>query len=539
MKKSICSIVMFLVVLTENTLLAGFSSSPFHPVWDTSPLSVKPGEEATLSVTIRMPPGHFLYEDKTRLDFTLLDGIRVITINTPTAVTRIDPQTGHTAQVYVGEVVISARIHVPETMAAGERDLTALLSYQGCSEKLCLRPEETLVRWVVNVAAPGAVTAPPLQVASNPKAALPSKSLFELPKTAEDLVAKGIGWAFLLAFIGGLLTSFTPCVLPLLPITLIVIGVGHHRRRHHNFGLAVMLTLGLMVTYALMGSLAAVLGLQLGFVFQSRWFLAAVIVFFLVMSAAMFDLFHMQVPLWLRTLLMRLGGQGPLGAFLAGISMGFLAAPCVGPVMGALLGFVGLTKNVWMGFLLMCSFALGMGSVFVIVGTFYGALSHHTRKPHIARWVKRVLGVAMLLPALYYADSFVPWIDKVPFLQKAGVAWVTAEPLALDQARVLRRPVFVDFSAKWCAPCEEMNRTTFGDPRVIEKLATEWVAWKVDATFTTPELKSILDRYDVVGWPTLLFLDADGREIPKSRQVGEVLSANELLRLLDHLRTPP
>lgn len=539
MKKNMFSAVLMLVILAAGPLLAGFSSSPFQPVWDPAPLSVKPGEEAVLSVTIRMPPGHFLYEDKTSLDFTSLDGIHVVRIATPKAVTRTDPQTGHAAQVYVGEVAMTVRIRVPDAMAAGERDLTALLSYQGCSEKLCLRPEETLIRWVVNVTAPGAAAVPPQRAAPIPEASVPTRALFELPKTAEDLVANGLGWAFLLAFIGGLLTSFTPCVLPLLPITLIVIGVGHHRQRHHNFGLAVMLTLGMMVTYALMGSLAAVLGLQLGFVFQSRWFLAAVIVFFLVMSAAMFDLFHMQVPLWLRTLLMRLGGQGPLGAFLAGISMGFLAAPCVGPVMGALLGFVGLTQNVWMGFLLMCSFALGMGSVFVIVGTFYGTLSHHTRKPHVARWVKRVLGVAMLLPALYYIDSFIPWIDKVPFLQKAGVVWLTTEPSALDQARVLKRPVFVDFSARWCAPCEEMNRSTFRDPRVIEKLASEWVAWKVDATFTTPELKSILDRYDVVGWPTFLFLDTDGHEIPKSRQVGEVLSADALLRLLDQLRTRP
>lgn len=539
MKNLIRSVVFALIVLSANSLLAGFSGSPFQAIWDPTPISIKPGEDATLSVTIRMPPKHFLYEDKTSLDFTSLEGIHIVKITTPKAVTRKDPQTGHSAQVYEGEVVITAQLKVPETASAGERDLTAVLSYQGCSEKLCLRPEETTVQWVVTVAAAAGAGPEVLQpqVAPVPKVETPpSVPFIELPKTAEDLVAKGIWWAFLLAFIGGMLTSFTPCVLPLLPITLIVIGVGHHRHRHHNFGLAVMLTLGLVVTYALMGSLAAILGLQLGFFFQSKWFLAGVIVFFLVMSAGMFELFHMQVPLWLRNLLHRLGGQGPFGAFLAGISMGFLAAPCVGPVMGALLGFVGLTKNVWMGFLLMCSFALGMGSLFILVGTFYGSLSHHTRKPHIAKWVKRMLGVAMLLPALYYLDSFVPWIDKVPFLQKAGVTWITSEAVALDQARALKRPIFIDFSAKWCAPCEEMNRTTFKDPRVIDKLAAEWVAWKVDATFTTPELKAILDHYNVVGWPTLMFLNADGKEIPKSRQVGEVLSADELLQLLDKLR---
>lgn len=536
MKKNILIVVFVLIAMSATAALAGFSGSPFQPIWDLSPLAARPGDDTTLSVTIRMPPNHFLYQDKTSLDFTSLDGIHVTQIGYPKAVTRHDPQTGHEAQVYEGEVVITARVHVPETTSAGERDLTAVLSYQGCSEKLCLRPEETTVRWLVTVGGAGPAVQPqpvaPPAVGETP----PPAPFIELPKTAEDLVAKGIGWAFLLAFIGGMLTSFTPCVLPLLPITLLVIGVGHHRHRHHNFGLALMLTLGLVVTYALMGSLAAILGLQLGFFFQSKWFLAAVIVFFLVMSAGMFEIFHMQVPLWLRNLLHRLGGQGPFGAFLAGISMGFLAAPCVGPVMGALLAFVGLTKNVWMGFLLMCSFALGMGSLFILVGTFYGSLSHHTRKPHIAKWVKRVLGVAMLLPALYYLDSFVPWIDKVPFLQKAGVTWVTSEAVALDQARALKRPIFVDFSAKWCAPCEEMNRSTFRDARVIDKLATEWVAWKVDATFTTPELKAILDRYSVLGWPTFLFLDPAGQELPKSRQVGEVLSADALLRLLDHLR---
>lgn len=531
--------VMICVVGVLGSAWAGFSGSPFQPIWDPAPVQLKPGEEATLSLTIRMPSGHFLYQDKTSLDFTSLEGIRVLKINYPKAVTRDDPQTGHTAEVYEGEVEISARIKVPEAAVSGEHDLTAILSYQGCSDKLCLRPEETNVQWVVQVAAaatgaaeevPPAVTPTPATVAEA------SAPLIELPKTAEELLSRGLGWAFVVAFIGGLLTSFTPCVLPLLPITLLVIGVGHHRRRHHNFGLAVMLTLGMMVSYALMGSLAAILGLQLGFLFQTKWFLALVIAFFVFMSAAMFEMIHLQVPLWLRTLLQRLGGQGPLGAFLAGISMGFLAAPCVGPVMGALLAFVGLTKNVWMGFLLMCSFALGMGSVFVLVGTFYGALSHHTRKPHIAKWVKRVLGVLLLLPALYYFDSFVPWMDKIPFLPRTTVAWVSDEAAVMAQAKALHRPIFVDFSAKWCAPCEEMNRTTFRDSRVIEKLATEWVAWKVDATFITPEIKKILDHYNVVGWPTMLFLDSNSHEIPKSRRVGEVLSAEQLIRILDQLR---
>lgn len=521
-----------------GTAIAGFSGSPFQPIWDPAPIQVKPGEEATLAVTMRMPSGHFLYQDKTSLDFTSLEGIHVLKINYPKSVTREDPQTGHEAEVYVGEIEISARIKVPEGASAGERDLTAILSYQGCSDKLCLRPEETTIQWVVQVAAAtvGAPEELPPTVEPTPAETMAPESLFELPKTAEELVSRGLGWAFVVAFIGGLLTSFTPCVLPLLPITLLVIGVGHHRRRHHNFGLALMLTLGMMVSYALMGSLAAVLGLQLGFLFQTKLFLALVILFFVTMSAAMFEVIHLQVPLWLRNLLLRLGGQGPLGAFLAGVSMGFLAAPCVGPVMGALLAFVGLTKNVWMGFLLLCSFALGMGSVFVLVGTFYGALSHHTRKPHIAKWVKRVLGVLLLLPALYYFDSFVPWLDKIPFMPRTSVTWVTTEATVFDQAKVLQRPIFVDFSAKWCAPCEEMNRTTFRDPRVIEKLAQEWVAWKVDATFTTPEIKKILDQYHVLGWPTMLFLDMNGQEIPNSRRVGEVLSAEQLLQILDQLR---
>ncbi len=538
MKKHLLFVVS-MVSLIAATAMAGFATSPFSPLWDTDPVKVKPGDETTVSVTIRMPAKHFLYQDKTSLDFTSLEGIHVLKINYPKAVTRSDPQTGHVAEVFVGEVPITARIQIPAGTAPGEHDLTAILTYQGCSENLCLRPEETTVQWVVQVAAAGpAVTPETPPVAEIPKVEPTEESspLFELPKTAEDLVNKGIGWAFVVAFIGGLLTSFTPCVLPLLPITLMVIGVGHHRRRHHNFGLALMLTLGMMVTYAMMGSLAAVLGLQLGFLFQSKWFLALVIAFFLFMSVAMFEVIHLQMPLWLRNLLQRLGGKGPFGAFLAGISMGFLAAPCVGPVMGALLAFVGLTKNVWMGFLLMCSFALGMGSLFVLVGTFYGSLSHHTRKPHIGRWVKRLMGVMMLLPALYYLDSFVPWIDKVPFLQKAGVTWVTDEAVAMQQAKSLQRPIIVDFAAKWCAPCQEMEHTTFRNAKVIDALATGWVAWKVDATFITPEIKKILDQYNVVGWPTMLFLDANGKEIPNSRKVGDVLSADQLVQILTQLR---
>jgi len=542
MKRHLLITVLLTVLTLTASAFAGFGGSPFQPSWDLDPILIKPGDDATLTVTLRMPPNHFVYQDKTSLDFMSLEGILVQKVTYPKSVLHEDPVTGQAAQVYMGEVPITAKIHVPASAEPADHDLIATLSYQGCSEKLCLRPEETQIQWTVRVVAATGAT-PDDTPAMTGEAPVPQEKVaeapvFQLPTSADELVQRGLLWAFLAAFIGGLLTSFTPCVLPLLPITLMVIGVGQHRKHHHNFALAVMLTLGMTVTYALLGSLAAILGLQLGFLFQQKWFLALVILFFVFMSLSMFDIITLQMPMWLRNLLLKLGGKGPLGAFLAGISMGFLAAPCVGPVMGALLAFVGLTKDVWTGFLLMCSFALGMGTLFIVVGTFYGSLSHHTRKPHIAVWVKRVLGILLLLPALYYFDSFVPWIDRVPFLQQEGVVWITDEATVLSRAKAVNEPILVDFSAKWCAPCLEMDRTTFHNPDVVAKLSAHWVTWRVDATTMTPELKKLLDRFNVVGWPTVLFLNPDGTEIPKSRRVGEVISPEKMLSILGKLEQP-
>lgn len=529
----------FILIVLAVLLQAGFSTSPFQPIWDSESMVVTPGKDAILTITVRMPPHHFLYQDKTTLDFLSLEGVRVKKIQFPKPVKRTDPVTGHDALVYEGEIAIDVMIEIPAGLAAGEHDLVAVLAYQGCSDKLCLRPEETRVQWTIQVPAMASTSEPIPDDAPVVAAAEVPTTTFELPdlpKTAEELVGKGLLWAFGVAFIGGILTSFTPCVLPLLPITLLVIGVGAHRRRHHNLGLAVMLTLGMTVSYALMGSLAAVLGLQLGFLFQSKWFLGLVIAFFVVMSGAMLGFFHLQMPLPIRNALQRLGGQGPLGAFLAGFSMGFLAAPCVGPVMGALLAFVGLTQNVWLGFLLLCTFALGMGTLFVVVGTFYGYFSSRVRRPQVANVVKKILGILLLLPALYYLNSFVPWMDYVPGLNRASqVAWVSDPDLVLLRAQQEHKPILVDFSAKWCAPCVEMDRTTFRDPAVVAELNQNWIPWKVDATFTTPALTRILDQHKVMGWPTLLFLNSDGVEFPESRRVGEVVPAVELLLTLQKL----
>lgn len=508
---------------------ARLPESPFVPGWEREISVVGPGNMIEKSVRIEIPEKYFLYKEKTYLDFTSLQGLRVESISYSPTHIKADPLTGKPTEIFeeVAEIVI--RFFIPEGAEGGLKDISATLYYQGCTENLCLRPESLPLSWTFNV---GGVFAPPEDSQS-----IPGWKFSDLVKSSDFNLALHYGrWVvYVLAFIGGVLTCFTPCVLPILPVVFLFMGI-RPRAFGHNLQIAAVFSSGMVLTYAVLGLVAATAGLQLGFLFQNRFFLLALAVFFLLMALAMLGLFTIQLPRFLRDRVQQMGGKGLRGAFLVGISVGLLASPCVGPVLGGLLIYVSSTQDLMMSALLLLSFGLGMGVVVMIFGSFYGQLTSKLSAGWLLNGVKFVLGVALLLPAFYYGKIALTNITP-PEKGRAGLSdyhsyWVTDVQEGLDIAKATGRPIVMDFGAEWCPPCREMDESTFKDQEVIRKMA-EFVPIKVDATFASAKLDILLDRYHIVGWPTILFLSPEGHVYSDLSQVGRLLSPDELLKIMD------
>jgi thiol:disulfide interchange protein DsbD len=384
------------------------------------------------------------------------------------------------------------------------------------------------------------------------------------------LLAKGSVLAFAVAFAGGVATSLTPCVYPLIPITVSIFGARRAGSRREAMALSGLYVLGIATMYSSLGVAAALTGKAFGSVMQSPWVIGAVALVLAAMAAAMFGVFELQLPGSWQARLTRVGGAGHAGSFAMGLVSGVIAAPCTGPVLAAALTFVATKGSVAFGFAIMFAYALGLGLLFFLIGAFSISL------PKSGPWmdtVKSVFGVALLAAALLFLKdaipatrplfSAAPWVAFAvagvaaagvlagalhgdfhgPALRgaakglgvallvgaivyaagaagarerrraEAGFTWRNDEPAALALAKAEGRPVIIDFWADWCTACRELDSTVWSDPRVREQ-AERFVAVKVDGTEDTPAFQALTEKYGIVGMPTVIFIDARGRELP-------------------------
>jgi len=208
----------------------------------------------------------------------------------------------------------------------------------------------------------------------------------------------------LVVFAGGLLTALTPCVYPLIPITVGVFGARKAERRSKAVLLTMAYVVGMGLVFSALGVVAAKTGQAFGSILGDRRFVVGLAIFLLVLAASMFGAFELSLPSGLAQKLNTVGGGGVAGAFLMGSVSGFLAAPCTGPVLTGLLAFVAESQNSGLGAMLLFIYALGIGVPFVLIGVFTLRLP---RGGAWMEWVKSILGIALVaLAATYLKDAF-------------------------------------------------------------------------------------------------------------------------------------
>lgn len=223
-----------------------------------------------------------------------------------------------------------------------------------------------------------------------------------LVNSLEGYLKAGSPVVYAAAYLGGVMTSFTPCVYPVIPITVGFIGAKSRGSRGRGFALSVSYVVGMAITYAALGTAAALSGKVFGSIAASPipYFIVGALC--LVLAASMFDAIHIPVP----SFLSRAGSSGKpggaIGALTVGMASGLVVAPCTVPVLGALLLFVASRQNTALGMSLLFLFALGMGSLLIVLGTFSGLLAG---LPKSGRWMERVkqgLGLLLALSGAYF-----------------------------------------------------------------------------------------------------------------------------------------
>lgn len=226
---------------------------------------------------------------------------------------------------------------------------------------------------------------------------------YALSETVQGQLDSGSPLVVLFVFLAGVVTSFTPCVYPVIPVTVTYIGGSAAGSRRRAVTLSLVYVLGMSVVYAALGVVSALLGRTFGTLSQSPWVNLAVGALIIAFGLAMFGLFAIPVPTFFGRVQSKGASRGGhLGAFVIGIASGFIAAPCTAPVLGVLLLVVGQRQNVLLGGFLLLVFALGLGFLLLVLGIFSGLLSNMPKPGAWMDWVKKGFGVAMLALGLFF-----------------------------------------------------------------------------------------------------------------------------------------
>ncbi len=224
-----------------------------------------------------------------------------------------------------------------------------------------------------------------------------------LAESLQNALGNNAPLAIILVFIGGVLSSLTPCVYPMIPVTVSYIGARSGKSKLHGFILSVFFTLGIAITYSILGVLAALIpGMMFGQIASNKWTFFIIGNIILLLGLSMLGVFEFPQFTFLNRFAPKGSKAGIGGALLMGIILGFAASPCVGPILGVLGGWVSLSGNAVYGGILFFSYALGMGVLFIVLGTFAGLV---TAMPKQGMWlnrIKRAFGIIMIIMAEYF-----------------------------------------------------------------------------------------------------------------------------------------
>ena len=585
-------ILLFLFfIFTALSTQAGLfdKKSAFLPVDDAFQFSAaKSDNQENVIVNWSIAEGYYLYQEKISVK---LNQAETSSFDVPTF--SISPEDYN--DPYFGLMKIFKK-PVQAIFKASQPPLKAEdvieIAYQGCTEGFCYPPEVKEIK---------VADLPIVQVTDTKKTSEKSTALSEQPKAEQDRLAESLfnsKYAVFGFFLLGLGLAFTPCVLPMLPLlSAIVIGQNQRPNMWRAFALSFVYVQGMALTYTLLGLIVAAIGLPFQVALQHPYVMIGLSIIFVLLALSMFGVFTLQLPSSLQTKLSLLSQQQKAGAFggvfLMGMIAGLVASPCTSaPLSGALL-YVAQSGDLFTGAITLYLLALGMGVPLILITLFGNKIL-----PKSGMWmetVKKLFGFVMLALPVFLISRILPdewtprlwamlgtaffiwfafqmpkngtgWLFRILFLVAAMIsvkplqAWVWGESSAqraienklvshvefkqvkseaeLQQALAENNKslVMLDLYADWCVACKEFEKETFSDPRV-QKNFGDMLLLQVDMTKNSEENRALMTKYKVLGLPTILFFNQDGKEIEGSR-VNGFMPPVEFLQWIEKISKP-
>lgn len=536
--------------------------------------SIVAGSDARLAVILRVNEGWHVnshhptsdYLIGTTFDLEPKEGFIVIDLQYPKGKIVHLSFSEQSLDVYEGKTTFYATLRVSRKARLGNDTLKGAVRLQACDDQVCLAPSSLRVSVPVTVVSEGSSVRPvhgdvfSAYAQSKPGGNALKNDLAVLFDQKGSLVA------FLAIFLVGLALNLTPCVYPMLSVTVSLFGTQAETSLSRGLAKAIVYVLGIATMYSVLGVAAALGGGLFGSWLQSPWVLGGIALLLFALAMSSFGLYQIQVPYWITSRIGGTTGTGMIGLYLSGLVVGVFAAPCIGPPVIALLTLVGTRGDPVFGFWAFFVLSLGLGFPYLILGTFSGLIKKIPRSGAWLVWVERIFAVVLSGASLFYLSlavtpKFAPYV--VPFtllvggtylgflepsgrdrraqrrvqrafgtaciilglytansLRETGITWEPYTETKLLDAKKHATPVVMDFYADWCIPCLELDRNTFTD-RDVERALRDVTRLKVDLThFDSPEAEALRKQYDISGVPTVVFLRRDGSEDRESRIVG-------------------
>ena len=478
--------------------------------------------------------------------------------------------------VYSGDILVRANILTNESASAGERTINGTLSYQACTASSCQQPEDIPLRFSI-VLVSGSASTREL-----------NRDLFlsaeKWPITSDipvDSISAGLFITLLGYFLGGLALNLTPCIYPLIPVTVSYFGGRSNKISGKTIIHGTLYLSGLAITNSLLGVSSALSGGLFGSLLQSPITLIFVACIMTALALSFFGFWEFRIPSFLTRAASK-NYSGYFGTFFMGLTLGVVAAPCIGPFILALLTKVAQQGDPVLGFLYFFVLSIGMGLPLCVLAVFSGAIDRLPRSGDWMVWIRKLMGWVLIGMAVYMITPLFPnillkalflsgigiiagihlgWLDKTggslyPFsiikkisgitiilaasiyfvlsaYHREGIQWTPYNPDLLINSALEKKPVVLDIYADWCLPCRELEKSVFTDPEIVE-LSKKVVTARLDLTKRYPSQDQILSQYDISGVPTIIFFNRVGFE-EKELRIISIVEKKDFLHRMEKL----
>ncbi|MFO7932407.1 MAG: cytochrome c biogenesis protein CcdA [Desulfosalsimonas sp.] len=545
---------------------------------------IRPGQGLALELSMDMGESWHINSDQPNSDYMIPSRLElgeevpfsIVSVRYPDAAEYEFDFAQEPVSVFEDGLLVKARIQADPDIKPGAYEIPLEFHYQACSRDTCLNPE------TAELAIPVTVSGTPLFSKPADGAEISVDSADSAGAAAgrggDNLAARiessGLLVSLLLVFLGGLALNLTPCVYPIIPITISYFGAQAEGRTSRLFIMGLVYVAGMAATYSAIGVVTALTGAVFGGLLQHPAVLIGVSVFFVLMALSMFGFYELRLPQhWADAA----GGArtGLAGALLMGLTMGVIAAPCIGPLVLGLVAYVAALGDPFQGFFLFFFLSLGLGTPYLFLALFSGKIKSLPSSGEWMEGVRHIFGLVLLGAAVYFVAPLLPqpldshalpvfgvisalllvlfdktarsvaWFKifryffcavligvSVYFMLPAETAGYDREEFsraAFEQAVENNKKMVIVFHADWCIPCRELERQTLSDPGVAKKLK-EFKVFGVDMTHAADaETKNVYNRFDVKGVPTVVLIDSQGN---RADRIAGLIGAEDFKKTL-------